>query len=710
MKDITFTETEFLCDGKPFYLNSGEFHYYRVPKADWKRRMLLLKEAGGNTIATYIPWILHEPEEGRFVIDQGDGFTDLTEFLECAKEVGLYVIARPGPYVYSEIVNHGLPHWLLKKYPETLALRRNGKIIDKASVSYVHPLFLEKARNFYRLICPYIAKYTVKNGGPIAVVQLDNELTGIHVWYGDRDFHPVSMGFGKRGGRYPEFLKARYGTVAAANRAYGTKHGSFLAFSPKDEPASGADKTRWNRDYVAFYNSTITDYLIILMNMAQEFGIDAVFCHNAANPWMNFVFRDLKKRLGRKFLIGTDHYYLLSQTWEQNNPTPQYLVYCFMSLEVLRLLKNPPSVFESQYGSIAEWPHTAPEDVEAMLMFQLGSGGRGHNGYVFTGGPNPPGLGTTCDVYDYDAPVAADGKRRPTYHAIKRFGDFVAAHPELACDRPDTDIRVAIPWENFSGAGGCANDRCVDIGTLTALFQKGTLSCLFAAGLQPELVDPDADDWARDVSTPVLVNCDGSMPADRQARLAGFIRKGGRVILQPVIPELDENFRRCTVLADAIGATSGAKLDEPRNLCRFGGYSEPACGTSPGVIFTPGRIPAGAATIGTVWDSGKPIAWRARCGKGTVVWCGMHPILLRTAHVEMYRTLFAEAGGKARWTSDNTWVVPMRRRTAKGVFLYLANLGTSKQTVHGEYLTDQGKVRKYERIVLPPMSVRTMYL
>ncbi len=69
MKPITFDNTSYLVDGKPFYLNSGEFHYFRVPRADWRRRMQLLKEAGGNCVATYIPWSVHEPEEGRFSFD-----------------------------------------------------------------------------------------------------------------------------------------------------------------------------------------------------------------------------------------------------------------------------------------------------------------------------------------------------------------------------------------------------------------------------------------------------------------------------------------------------------------------------------------------------------------------------------------------------------------------------------------------------------------
>jgi beta-galactosidase len=97
MAPVSFDRHCWRIGGQAAFLVSGEFHYFRVPKADWKRRMSLLKEAGGNAIATYVPWGLHEPTEGQFVFSGQGGILDLEEFLETAREAGLYVIARPGP-------------------------------------------------------------------------------------------------------------------------------------------------------------------------------------------------------------------------------------------------------------------------------------------------------------------------------------------------------------------------------------------------------------------------------------------------------------------------------------------------------------------------------------------------------------------------------------------------------------------------------------
>ena len=183
MQPITFDSTGYRVGGEPFYLNSGEFHYFRVPRADWRRRMQLLKDAGGNCVATYVPWVVHEPEEGRFSFSERD-YDDLEGFLATAAEMGLYVIARPGPYQYSELLYAGLPHWLCDNYPEILARDVHGKPYRFYSVSYLHPLFLEKARRWYEAVCPILAKHTISRGGPIAFTQIDNELAGIHLWYG----------------------------------------------------------------------------------------------------------------------------------------------------------------------------------------------------------------------------------------------------------------------------------------------------------------------------------------------------------------------------------------------------------------------------------------------------------------------------------------------------------------------------------------------
>ena len=71
--------------------------------------MKLLKTAGYNTIDVYFPWNYHETAPGIWDFSEN---RDVYAFLELAKIHGLFVIARPGPYICSEWDGGGLPAWL----------------------------------------------------------------------------------------------------------------------------------------------------------------------------------------------------------------------------------------------------------------------------------------------------------------------------------------------------------------------------------------------------------------------------------------------------------------------------------------------------------------------------------------------------------------------------------------------------------------------
>ena len=62
MPDFSFDRLGFQINDKDSFMVSGGFHYFHVPHDDWRHRMRQFREAGGNCIATYVPWGIHEPE------------------------------------------------------------------------------------------------------------------------------------------------------------------------------------------------------------------------------------------------------------------------------------------------------------------------------------------------------------------------------------------------------------------------------------------------------------------------------------------------------------------------------------------------------------------------------------------------------------------------------------------------------------------------
>ena len=125
MSTFEIKET-FYLDGKPFQIISGSIHYFRVVPAYWRDRLEKLKSTGMNTVETYIPWNMHEPEKGKFVFD---GLCDVVKFVKLAEELGLYVILRPSPYICAEWEFGGLPGWLLSG--EGLRLRVSDPVFMK---------------------------------------------------------------------------------------------------------------------------------------------------------------------------------------------------------------------------------------------------------------------------------------------------------------------------------------------------------------------------------------------------------------------------------------------------------------------------------------------------------------------------------------------------------------------------------------------------
>ncbi len=706
MSRIRFSAKMLEIDGAPGYLNSGEFHYFRVPSADWQKRMRLLREAGGNTLATYIPWLIHEPVEGTFRFDAGDGFTDIRRFLDTAAAEKLMVIARPGPYQYSELAYAGLPGWLCRNYPEVLSLDRNGKTMNYFSVSYLHPLFLEKAERYFQQICPILAEYSSTRGGPVVMVQPDNELGGIHTWMGDYDFHPVTMGFGREDGRYARYLAARFGTVEALNLRYGTAHGNFGAFGPGDRPKEGTAALLWARDYADFYCGTLGEYLETLIGMMTRCGIDVPFCHNAASPYMNTWFREAKARLGDKLLLGSDHYYSLSQTWPQNNPTPQYAMRCFLSNEKLRLMGNPPCVFEFPTGSFSDWPSVSGVDFTACALMHQAFGTRGHNGYIFTGGPNVPGTGTTSDIYDYGAPIGAAGEIRPTYHALKAFGAFVAARPELADSAPDADFRVLMPWigsRSDSRWGTPDAPGVCEPGKSWEEFKQGLISTAFAGSLLPDLADPDTDAYLADLSTPVVLWCDGALSAGAQRRAVEFLKRGGSILCVPILPRYDEDYNECTTLTDYLGGcSSGPGVSPKAGQTRFNiAGVENVFGNSD--YYPAVQIPEGAEILGVEALGGSTVAWQF----GRFIFLGMSWSHGKTEQSQMLCALLERLGMRPRVIGSNGWVLTVLRKHRKGATLFVMNLGSSPQTTTLRVRPNGANDFQSLAVELPAMTVKT---
>mmetsp|Transcript_67502 Transcript_67502/g.186265 ORF Transcript_67502/g.186265 Transcript_67502/m.186265 type:complete len:153 (+) Transcript_67502:713-1171(+) len=124
----------------------------------------------------YVPWNWHEPSKGIFDFES-EG-RNITRFVEIAQEVGLLVLMRAGPFMCGEWEFGGLPFYLIN---ETQAYRT----YDDVYISYVDRWWGEQ-------LLPRLAPQLYSNGGPIVMVQVENEYGS----FGDVGNNPLDLQVG----------------------------------------------------------------------------------------------------------------------------------------------------------------------------------------------------------------------------------------------------------------------------------------------------------------------------------------------------------------------------------------------------------------------------------------------------------------------------------------------------------------------------------
>ncbi|KAK5078615.1 hypothetical protein LTR64_002971 [Lithohypha guttulata] len=157
---VTWDEYSFLVRGERIVFFFGEFHPFRLPSPDlWLDVLQKVKALGYNGVSFYVNWALLEGEPGVF---RADGVFALEPFFEAASEAGIYLLARPGSYINAEVAGGGFPGWL-SHVDGTFRTNATG--------------FLEATDLYMKRVGELIAKAQITEGGPVILVQPENEYT-----------------------------------------------------------------------------------------------------------------------------------------------------------------------------------------------------------------------------------------------------------------------------------------------------------------------------------------------------------------------------------------------------------------------------------------------------------------------------------------------------------------------------------------------------
>lgn len=167
---LDYDKHSLILHGQPTLILSGEFHYWRLPdQSRWRPILEQYRSAGLNCIRIYFHWGFHSPAQGKYIFK---GNRDIDYLLSLCEEIGLYVLAAPGPYICAETQAGGFPIWLAAK--RDIRLRHMKTNFWKE----YDPQFMDYCVEYFENILPILAKHQItneNNTGCVLALQIENE-------------------------------------------------------------------------------------------------------------------------------------------------------------------------------------------------------------------------------------------------------------------------------------------------------------------------------------------------------------------------------------------------------------------------------------------------------------------------------------------------------------------------------------------------------
>jgi beta-galactosidase len=241
-------------------LRYGAAYYYEyMPKERLDEDVRLMKEAGINTVRiAESTWGVWEPRDGVF------DWTKLDKVLDAMERAGIDVIIGTPTYA--------IPAWLAREHPEVLVMTGTGKRLYGArqNMDIVSPVFRRYAERIIRQMVAH-----VRGRHCVIGYQVDNETKS----YGNVGATMQAM--------WVQWLRQRFGTPAAMNRAYGLNYWSNSIHDWADMPSiAGNVNASLGCAYAAFQRTMVTDYLAWQVRIIRQLKRpDQFITHNFDLEW-----------------------------------------------------------------------------------------------------------------------------------------------------------------------------------------------------------------------------------------------------------------------------------------------------------------------------------------------------------------------------------------------------------------------------------------
>jgi beta-galactosidase len=612
------------------------------PEQRWDADLTLMQQAGLNVVRVgEFAWSRMEPREGVYDLDWLERAVRLAE--------------RHHIYVILGTPTDAPPAWLTEKYPDTLRVDASGRRAEhggRRQFSYSSPR--------YRIFCREIAAHMAARFGHDPNVigwQIGNEYT-------DESFDAAARA------QFHAWLKARYGSLDALNRAWTTAYWSqtydnWNEIPLNDEPGNPGLMLAHRRFVTATWRSF------------QQVQVDVI--QRQANP-RQFITTNIG---GLGWSDHFDHYRICDPltvaAWDDyvGEGHLDAMRNAAMHDFVRGWKRRNFLVMETQPGFV-NWARVNNSldkgETRAMAWQAIGHGAEGVLYWQWRDALNGQ------EQY-HGAMVGPDGTPLPIYPEIRETADeFHRAQAVLAGTAPLSDVAIVLTYDSRWALDFQPHTARYD--QLNALLDFYRPLAQIAQSV--DIVEASAPlDEYKFVIAPAL----NVLPPQLAQHLLEYVRQGGVLLLGPRSGMKDENNslnvqRQPGPLVDALGGRVEQfyALEEPVPVS--GDFGTGTADIWAEMLST--HDPATSAPLhygaGSSWLEGEPAMIERHIGKGTLAYLGalLDPNLMHAA----ISALATDAGVQPVFGALPEGVEVCRRIGAGREVLVLINHGDAGAELH----------------------------
>lgn len=503
MQKVAIKDNQIRVGSRNIPLVSGEVHYWRLNPNYWTQVLSRVRDLGIEVVSTYVPWHYHEYKRGKFdFTGKTDPTRDLKAFLQLIKKEGFWLVIRPGPYIYSEWPNDGVPAYAYKYHR-------------------LHPKFLEYARKYLKEVMKVIRPHlATKKGGRIILLQADNE---IDPW---PDLFGYQYGLNHQPGMFQDFLKELYeGDLKELNANWATSYrsfeeaGPFIATMLQDEtglPLKGDKELQRNLDYLKFKYAYAKKCAAWNVEAYRQLGVDVPVY---LNVYPFFYAHDWVEMQNVSDMVGVDLYpssELAEDEFEQRK-----------FLDKIRYLKNISKIpFIAEFSSGVwharhyESGVLTPNHYRLITLSAILGGVAGWNWYMLVNRDNW-----------YMSPINEWGIARGELYDV--FKQMVRVHKQIMPPTLEKISEIALTFNSLQyAARTVSHDSPIPV-------------ALYNSDIDYELYDARF----KTCDKPFLFYS-GNQWLERSAQenLRRYVEEGGTLIAFRDYPRKDERFRPCSLI------------------------------------------------------------------------------------------------------------------------------------------------------------------